>query len=263
MPPTLSTLYRYPVKSLRGESLAASPVGPQGLWLDRTWMVADANGRLVTGRDYPELVRVTATPAEGGVWLRATGQPALWVANTSFTTPHSATVWSSTFAAWHGCDEADAWLSRYLGARVRLLWAGEHATRRVKSDPTVPVAFADGYPLLLIGQASLDDLCVRVGRPLAMERFRPNLVVSGAAAYAEDGWTRIRIGGLPFRVVKACERCVFTTVDPETGSKSLDQEPLRTLATYRRAPEGVLFGQNVICEGAGRLEVGMAVEVLE
>ncbi len=79
MPPTLSTLYRYPVKSLRGESLAASPVGPQGVWLDRTWMVADANGRLVTGRDYPELVRVTATPAEGGVWLRATGQPALWV----------------------------------------------------------------------------------------------------------------------------------------------------------------------------------------
>jgi uncharacterized protein YcbX len=126
----------------------------------------------------------------------------------------------------------------------------------------VPLSFADGFPLLIIGQASLDDLSARVGRPLAMERFRPNLVVSGAPAFAEDGWKRIRIGGITFRIVKPCERCVFTTVDPHIRRKSLDQEPLRTFAKYRKTPEGVIFGQNVIAEGAGELRVGMEVEVL-
>ena len=131
------------------------------------------------------------------------------------------------------------------------------------AQPGDKVAFSDGFPLLLIGQASLDDLSARVGRPLEMLRFRPNLVIEGSAPYAEDGWKRIRIGDVVFRIEKPCERCVFTTVDPETGSKSLNQEPLRTLATYRRTPAGVIFGQNVIAEDKGELVPGMSISVLE
>ena len=261
--PVLSALYRYPVKSMRGESLDASPVGPQGLPHDRSWMVADEGGRFVTGRTHPELVRVSARPGPAGVTLSAPGRDDLFVPNAAFTEAWPTIVWGSEFLAWRGAMAADAWISAYLGSRLRFMWIGADTARRVKTDTEVPLSFADGFPLLLIGQASLDDLSARVGRPLSMARFRPNLVVSGAEAFAEDGWKRIRIGGVVFRIAKPCERCVFTTVDPDSGHKALDQEPLRTLAKFRKAPEGVLFGQNVIAEGAAELAVGMPIEVLE
>lgn len=261
--PVLSALYRYPVKSMRGQSLPASPVGPLGLPFDRMWMVADPGGRFVTGREYPELVLIDAVPSDRGVTLLTPGRPQLFVPNEAFNRPVPTIVWGDSFVAWEGAAEADDWISAYVGARLRFLWTGAETTRRVKVDPVVPLSFADGFPLLIIGQASLDDLSARVGRPLAMERFRPNLVVSGADAFAEDGWKRIRIGDACFRIAKPCERCVFTTVDPDTGRKGLDQEPLRTLAKYRKTPEGVIFGQNVIAEGVTELVLGMPVEVLE
>ncbi len=259
----LSALYRYPVKSMRGERLDASPVSPIGLPFDRHWMVGDPNGRLMTGREYPELVLIDAAPTAEGVRLSAPGHESLFVPNTAFTQPHPATVWSDTFSAWHGADEADDWISAYVGARLKFLWIGAETSRRLRDDAAVPLSFADGFPLLLATQSSLDDLSERVGRPLEMERFRPNLVVTGGDAFAEDGWKRLRIGGVEFRVAKPCERCVFTTVDPANGRKGLDQEPLRTLAQYRRTPAGVIFGQNVIVEGSTELRVGMPIEILE
>lgn len=248
---------------MRGESLDASPVGAHGLPYDRMWMVADEGGRFVTGRTHPELVLVSARPGPAGVTLSAPGRDELFVPNSAFTEAWPTTVWGSEFPAWRGAAAADAWVSAYLGSRLRFMWIGAATARRVKTDSDVPLTFADGYPLLLIGQASLDALSARLGRPLAMARFRPNLVVSGAEAFAEDSWKRIRIGGAIFRIAKPCERCVFTTVDPDTGHKALDQEPLRTLAKFRKAPDGVLFGQNVIAEGETELVVGMPVEVLD
>ncbi|MCF9011005.1 MOSC domain-containing protein, partial [Pseudomonas carnis] len=121
----------------------------------------------------------------------------------------------------------------------------------------------DGYPLLLIGQGSLDDLCEKIGRPMQMLRFRPNLVIEGAEAFAEDGWKRLRIGDVEFRVVKPCSRCILTTVDPQTGERSPDREPFATLETYRKTEKGAMFGQNLVNDGIGRLEVGMPVTVLE
>ena len=118
--------------------------------------------------------------------------------------------------------------------------------------------FADGFPLLLIGQASLDDLSQRVGRPLEMLRFRPNLVVEGSAAFAEDGWKRIRIGSVEFVVAKPCSRCILTTLDPATGERNEDREPLTTLKTYREKDGAVLFGQNLIALGQGQPRGGDA-----
>jgi len=263
----LSALHRYPVKSMRGQSLTDSAVGPRGLPFDRDWMLATPDGQFVTGRRYPALVRVDAIPAEAaetpGLTLSAPGRSSLFVPDTAFTETIEATVWGDSFPARQGAMEADAWISAYLGTPLKLLWTGLPTARRVKADPAVPLSFADGFPLLLIGQASLDDLAARVGRPLSMQRFRPNLVVSGSAPFAEDGWRRLRIGAVTFRIAKPCERCVFTTVDPETGRQAEDQEPLRTLAGYRKTPAGVIFGQNVIPEGCGELAVGMQVEVVE
>ena len=261
--PVLSALYCHPVKSMRGQRLDASPVSAAGLPFDRMWMVGDANGRFVTGREYPELVLIDAQASALGVTLSASGRAPLFVPNSAFDDPAPVTVWGDRFSAWRGAVEADEWISAYIGARLTLMWTGAETARRVKAEQQVPLSFADGFPLLIIGQASLDDLAARVGRPLAMERFRPNLVVSGAPAFAEDGWKRIRIGTCTFRIVKPCERCVFTTVDPDTGRKALDQEPLRTLAKYRKTPDGVIFWQNVIAEGDGELRCGMDVEILE
>jgi uncharacterized protein YcbX len=122
------------------------------------------------------------------------------------------------------------------------------------------VSFADGYPFLLISEASLEDLNSRLKVPLEMERFRPNFVVQGCLPYQEDGWNFIRIGEIKFQIVKPCSRCVITTIDPVDGST--DREPLRTLAIYRHSEGKVYFGQNLIHESAGSVEVGMEVEIL-
>jgi uncharacterized protein YcbX len=130
------------------------------------------------------------------------------------------------------------------------------------SQPDDIVSFADGYPLLLISQAALDLLNAKLAQPVPMLRFRPSLVIAGTAPHAEDGWKRVRIGGVEFDVAKPCIRCAFTTVDFERGAFDPSGEPLRALLTYRRTPKGVSFGQNLIPRGAGTLRVGDALEVL-
>lgn len=115
----------------------------------------------------------------------------------------------------------------------------------------------------MIGQASLDDLSRRIGRPMEMLRFRPNLVIEGSEAFAEDGWKRLRIGDVEFRAVKPCSRCILTTIDPQTGERSADREPFATLEAYRKTEDGAIFGQNLVNDGIGQLKVGMPVTILE
>ena len=163
-------------------------------------------------------------------------------------------------------DEAAAWVSEFIGKPTRLVQVPVERARTTASGygkDDDKVAFADGFPLLLIGQASLDDLSQRIGRPMEMLRFRPNLVIEGSEAFAEDGWKRVRIGDVELRVVKSCSRCILTTIDPQTGERSADREPLTTLKTYREQDGDVMFGQNLVSDGAGRLEVGMPLTILE
>ncbi|HBL54839.1 MAG TPA: hypothetical protein DDZ36_02830 [Deltaproteobacteria bacterium] len=140
----------------------------------------------------------------------------------------------------------------------------DHSNRPVDPDFAVgeyQAAFSDAYPLLLISEASLNDLNNRLPEPVAMKRFRPNLVVNNTKPYEEDSWKKIIIGECEFQVVKPCSRCILTTVDPETGEFS-GKEPLRTLATYRKQSGNVMFGQNLIATIKGKLEVGMPVEII-
>lgn len=260
--PTLSAIYRYPVKSTHGLSLQASEVTPLGLPDDRAWMVTSAEGQMITGRDCPTLVKVVTEVDEHSLTLSAPGMPALSVERALFTHASPASVWKDDFAAWSGAQAADAWFSDYLGRAARLLYTGE-TRRRVRPFPDIPLSFADGFPLLLIGESSRQQLSEWIGRDMEMARFRPNLVISGAEAFAEDGWKQIRIGNVVFQMAKPCGRCVFTTVDPRTAEKSADQEPLRTIAKRRKGPEGAEFGQNVLAGNLGQIEVGMPVEILE
>ncbi|WP_191831925.1 MOSC domain-containing protein [Pseudomonas fluorescens] len=265
----LSALYRYPLKSARGQALQSSSLGLLGLDGDRRWMLVERdNGRFLTQRAYPQMSQLTALHGvDGELTLEAPGRPALKVAVPQADSDlRGVTIWRDTFRVPDAGDAAAQWLSEFIGKDVRLVHVPEERSRFLPGgygEVNDRVAFADGFPLLLIGQGSLDDLVQRVGRPLEMQRFRPNLVVEGAEAFAEDGWKRIRIGEMEFRVLKPCERCIMTTIDPQTGERSADREPLTTLKTYRQKEGDVLFGQNLVADGSGVLEVGMPVTVLE
>jgi len=265
----LSELYRYPVKSGRAQSLQGSPVDHLGLLGDRRWMVVEEeNGRFLTQRAWPQLGQLKASDGEAGALLLETpGQAPLQVALPPADEGlRGVTIWRDTLRVPDAGDEAAAWLSQMLGKAVRLVHCPEQRSRYLPSGYGLNsdrAAFPDGFPLLLIGQGSLDELSRRVGRPMEMLRFRPNLVVQGAAPFAEDGWKRIRIGELEFRVLKPSVRCIFTTLDPETGARSPDREPLTTLKTFREKEGDILFGQNLAVDGTGQVEVGMEVEVLE
>jgi len=206
-------------------------------------------------------------PDQQHLLLSAPDMPPLQVALPDAAAPlREVSVWRDSLQVPDAGDAAAAWLSRVLGRDCRLVYMPPGHARQVDrqyAEVGERVAFADGFPLLLIGQASLDDLSARVGRALEMLRFRPNLVVAGGTPYAEDGWRRIRIGELEFRVVKGCSRCIMTTLDPHTGERSADREPLSTLKRYRERDGEVYFGQNLIACGSGQLALDMPVEVLE
>lgn len=261
--PALASLHIYPVKACGGLSPAEWPVDAFGLRNDRRWMVVDLAGRFVTQREAPRLALVRPALETGGLVLRAPGMPELRLPLVPAGRERVAVqVWRDATEAVPVSPEAAQWLSRYLGAPVRVVWMPDDVMR--PTDPTYAegyrVSFADGFGFLLVSEASLTDLNRRLDVPLPMNRFRPNLVVSGTEPFAEDGWRRIRIGGLELAVVKPCGRCVVTTTDQETAERG--REPLRTLATFRERDGKLMFGMNVVHRGTGRLAMGMPVEVI-
>lgn len=259
----LSALHRYPLKSGRAQSLRVASIGAIGLDGDRVWMLIDGHGRMLTGREFPALVLVDVIGHAQGATFNAPGRSPLSVQTLDFPDEQPCDVWKNRFHALTGDPRADRWFSEYLGTECRLLFIGDTPGRRVlPNEPAVPLSFADGYPLLLTGQGSLDDLNARLARPVPMIAFRPNLVVEGAEAYAEDQWRRVRIGAVVFEVAQRCARCIFTTIDPDRGEKSPDREPLLTLARYRRFDIGTCFGVNLIARSVGVLHVGDQVEAL-
>jgi uncharacterized protein YcbX len=257
----------YPIKSTRRIALQESEVLPRGLPWDRRWMLVDAQGRFVTARDYPSLAMVQTVLKDGVLQVRVAGADALQLPlRPTDGEVARVTVWRDQCDAIPAGAQADAWFSDYLGLPCRLVQMTDELVRGVDPDygrVGDEVSFADGFPLLLISEASLADLNNRLQTPVSMRRFRPNLVVDGERAYAEDQWRRIRVGDVEFEGVKNCSRCVFTTIDPDTGVKDPSREPLRTLGGYRRKPEGgVYFGQNLIPRSGGAIHVGDGVEIL-
>jgi uncharacterized protein len=262
----LVEIRRYPVKSLRGHSLEEANVERIGLAGDRRWMIVDAANVFLTQRQYPKLAQIDAAPRENGVILRHATYGAIDIDFPDHHAPtETVTVWRSSFSA-RIAEPASAFLSGFLGKPVKLAYLHDETARPV--DPVFGrgddcVSFADGYPLLITTTASLDDLNQRLAKPIAMDRFRPNVVVEGSAAWAEDTWRILRIGGLAFRVVKPCARCAIPSLDQMTGEALGGNEPLRSLAQFRRAANGgIIFGQNLIPDALGALRVGDAVEVL-
>jgi uncharacterized protein YcbX len=258
-------LYRYPVKSARGVSLPEARLGWMGIEGDRRWAILGSDGKVITQRDCPALATLAVRRTRGGIRLSAPGCPDLAVDRPS---PGSRSaridIWGDVTEGVHADSHTGDWLLRFLGRQACLVFMPEEIQRSVDrryGGPGDRVGFADGYPFLLTSEASLADLNARLDAPVPMDRFRPNLVVDGEAGFEEDDWVRIRVGKITFRVVKACPRCVVTTVDQRTGIPG--REPLRALAEFRKRDGRVLFGQNLIHDQRGMLRVGDEVEVLE
>jgi uncharacterized protein YcbX len=266
----VSALYLFPVKSCRGIAVPAGQVTARGFALDRRWMIVDAHGTFISQREVTELclidsaleqdagehasappsaIRLSA-PRHGSVRL-----PVAYEAGEQ----RRVRVWKHE-GLGNQHPEGSAWISQVLGRSAALVYMPESHERPVDpswGSPGDHVSFADGFPFLVISQASLADLNARLDEPIGMRQFRPNIVVSGVRPYAEDDWARVRLGNLRFRGPKLCSRCVVTTIDPDAALRR--KEPLRTLAMYRKWDNNVWFGMNLIPDGTGTLSVGDGV----
>jgi len=275
MTPRITSIWRYPVKSCRGEELPAARVEPWGLAGDRRWMIVDASGQQVTAREHPRLLLITPRLNGGGhITLTSPDQPDLVVPVPDGTDLVPVSVFASDLLAAPAGDKAAAWLSEIAGEAVRLVYLDDPTRRPTNPEyslDTDRVSFADGFPLLLTSEESLAALngWIAAGEkaaegPLPMRRFRPSVVVSGAPAWAEDDWRRLRIGPVTFRVAKGCARCVLTTIDPDTAVRG--HEPLFALARYRQWDNKVWFGAQLIPDNPAPgavIRPGDLVEILE
>jgi uncharacterized protein YcbX len=248
-------------------------VEPWGLAGDRRWALIDDGGKVVTQREQPRLALAAAEPEPGGGLRRsAPGHTPLTVSVPEPAGTVPVSVFGTKVEAVPATPAAHAWCSAYLRADVRLVHMDDPAIRRPVDPayalPGETVSFADGYPLLVTTTASLDALNSLMAEgadahegPLPMNRFRPNIVVTGTGAWAEDHWSHISVGEVVFRVAKPSGRCVVTTVDQDTAVRG--REPLRTLARHHKTGTRLLFGQNLVPLSPGTIRVGDPVRVLE
>ena len=262
---TVSNLIYYPIKACRGVEVDSSCVERMGLEHDRRMMVVTPEGEFLTQREYPRLALVTPKLRDGTLELFAPDYDSLQLGIQTSGMPWPVNIWKSRGV--HAIDqgeEAAAWFSAWLGTPVRLVHFADGYRRFINEqyavNPDDHTGFADGYPVLLTSEEGLQDLNSRLESAIPMNRFRPNLVVRGGEPFAEDTWNRIRIGNVELAVVKPCARCEVTTIDKDTLERS--KEPLKTLGKYRKHKLGAIFGQNVIPLTEGRIELGIAVQVL-
>ncbi len=267
---TLSELWTYPLKSAKGISLNTSTVNKWGLAFDRSFMLVDPAGFFLSQRQTPQLATIEAltTPSQQSITFQHPLKTPLFVDPLLSLGTKQVTVWQDTFMANSYKSEINDWFSDILNTPCELVSMKKEVERQVdtefakKGDIT---AFSDGFPLLLISQASLDDLNQKLNQPVGMERFRPNLVVTGCKAFEEDTWQKIQINGIILDVVKPCSRCIIPNTNQQTGARTA--EPLKTLSSYRKGLFGmknkVFFGQNVIQQNLGKIQLGDKLIVLE
>jgi len=263
--PSVSSLHVYPIKSCRGLDLKAVRFDLLGPLYDRRFMLVDESGKFLTQRELPRMALIEPKIGPTALQVHAPQMPVLKVPMTQRDCRRlPVSVWRHQGEAEDVGEHAADWFSSFLERACRLVRFPEDGVREI-SPGRVPfaaqVGFADGYPALLLSEASLEDLNGRMKQRLPMNRFRANIVVRDCEAFAEDGWKRIRIGELVLEVVKPCSRCTITTVDQLSAATG--KEPLTTLATYRKRDNDVFFGQNCVHHGPGSVRIGDELEVLE
>jgi len=260
----ISQLYIYPIKSLGGIPVNSAEITSRGFKYDRRWMLVDEQNRFLTQREHSQMALIKVA-VEADCLLVSHHSYGLIKVPFVFdaTTSHQVAIWDDITIGVYINDDIDDWFSAALNIKCRLVYMPDDAAREVDqryARPGMITSFADAYPFLLIGQASLDDLNSRLSETLPMDRFRPNIVFTGGLAFEEDLMNHITIAGINFYGAKLCARCVMTTINQQTGVKA--KEPLKTLAKYRFKNNKILFGQNLVHQGQGLVTVGDTLDVL-
>jgi len=261
----LTEINIYPVKSLGGISLQSSQVEERGLKHDRRWMLVDSSNQFITQRNYPQMALLQPEIKENLIIInhKQDNFKPLTIPHTPYDEDEiNVQVWKDNVSAIKYNSDVNHWFTKAIGLKCCLVYMPDTTKRKVspKYVENQIVSFADGYPFLIIGEKSLVDLNNRLKDPLLMNRFRPNLVFSGGEPFDEDGWKRFKIGGVEFRSVNPCSRCVVTTVDQDTSNKA--KEPLKTLSQYREVNGKVMFGMNLVSEETGDLKIGDQINIL-
>jgi uncharacterized protein len=261
---TLSEINIYPIKSLGGISLQTTEVEERGLKHDRRWVLVDESNTFFTQRDFPEMALLKVSVEKDGLTIqhKIKSTQKIFV---PFEFEHSkkdkVIIWDDTVIGEFYNYQIDEWFSDILKIKCHLVKMPESTKRVVNTSyaENKIVSFADGYPFLIIGQSSLDDLNSKLEIPLPMNRFRTNFVFTGGKPFEEDNWKKFKIGDVKFEAVKPCARCVITTTNQETAERL--QEPLLTLSKYRKIDNKVLFGMNLVCESNGQIRIGDKIEL--
>ncbi len=264
---TISQLYIYPVKSLGGFEVQSAQLTDRGLQYDRRWMVVDSNNNFLTQREHPSMSLLQAAIVKEELIIYNKNNIADKISTVLQPAPAATSkviVWDDECQAQYVSEEADKWLSAKLNMLCRLVYMPDSEKRKVdgryaRQDEVT--SFSDGYPVLIIGQASLDDLNKRMPESLPMDRFRPNIVFTGGLPYDEDTMEHILVNNIDLYGVKLCARCVLTTINQSTALKA--KEPLKTLASYRMKNNKIYFGQNILYKQTGTIKVGDVIETVK
>jgi uncharacterized protein len=264
----VAELFSYPVKSLRGVAVDALTLGPRGPLNDREWMLVDSNHQFLSQRTIPRMATLTARLTPEALRLSDEAGNACDVLRASEGRSLNVTIWRDTVAAVDCGDAVATWLEERLDHPCRLVHLPDSTIRSLNSKfsprPDAHTGFADGYPVLLTNASSLDALNRELPNALGMERFRPNVVVTGAPKWAEDEWRVVQMGAATFDLVKPCARCAIIAIDQRTGEKPDGLTPLTVLAASRTLPPfGAIFGQNAVHREAVTIRLGDALTVLE
>ncbi|MBT8131615.1 MAG: MOSC domain-containing protein [Gammaproteobacteria bacterium] len=256
---TLSKIFVYPIKSTAPVELDAVSAEPEGLAHDRRYVVTDEKNRFLTARRFPRMLLIRSEITGESLRVTAPEHTTLLLSPTTFPDVYEPmTIWRDTVQAQRCGAEADEWMSRFLGIKARLFYMGADSCRTTGDGGVV--SFADGAPLLVLSEATVADLNTRLAKPVTIRNFRPNFVVSGASAYAEDDWADFSIGGVRFASLHRCARCILTTIDPLTAQPDAQRQPLATLLEYRRGEDGqAYFGRNVAVRSDGIVRTGEPV----
>lgn len=262
---SLTSIHIYPVKSCQGIKLEKTVIGSRGPAWDRRWMIVDANGNFLSQRKHPKMALIKTKLEHKSLVLSIPEHKELRFSLEPNGFTLDVKVWKDFCSAIDLGEKAANLFSEFLGFECRLVFMPSESKRKINPkyalQPEDVISFADGYPFLLISEASLDDLNHHLEDPVPMDRFRTNLVVSGCNTFEEDTWKKIRIGEIFFEVVKPCSRCLITCVNHHSGEKGT--EPLKTLAGFRKQKKVIMFGQYLIHTNQGTLSEGDTLKIIQ
>lgn len=266
----ISQLFIYPIKSLRGISLTSAVVTDRGLQNDRRWMIVDDKNKFLTLREFPKMTLLKVGLQKNGLLVESLEQPGSNLEipfQPDFDSLESVTIWNATVEAKRVGKFADDWFSDRLGTNCKLVFMPENSLRPVDTTSGYApegkfTSFADAYPFMMLGEASMQDLNSRMEIPLTINRFRPNIVFSGGSPFQEDEIENFKINGISFTGLENCTRCMIPNIDPEMGTFNADREPLKTMMGFRLKNNKIEFGRNVVHQGGGTIRVGDEIELI-